>query len=45
MPYSNAEAFGLHLAEISKTVDPNAHAVVILDGTGYHGRGWGENSR
>lgn len=37
MPYSNAEAFGLHLAEISKAVAPDAHAVVVLDGAGYHG--------
>jgi len=27
----------LHLAEISKTVAPGAHAVVILDQAGWHG--------
>ena len=26
-----------HLAEISKAVEPNAHAVVILDQAGWHG--------
>lgn len=28
---------GLHLAEISKCVAPGAHAIVILDGAGWHG--------
>jgi transposase len=36
---SNAEMFNLHLLEISKVVAPGAHAVVILDGAGYHGAG------
>src|SRR4051812_35032139 len=27
----------LHLAEISKQVAPGAHAVLVLDGAGYHG--------
>jgi transposase len=27
----------LHLKEISRCVSPGAHAVVILDGAGYHG--------
>ena len=31
--------FNLHLLEISKVVAPGAHAVVILDGAGYHGAG------
>jgi transposase len=26
----------LHLAEISRNVEPNAHAALILDGAGYH---------
>lgn len=37
LPGSNAEAFNLHLAEISKAVATGAHAVVIMDGAGYHG--------
>jgi transposase len=28
---------GLHLAEISREVTPGAHAVVVLDGAGWHG--------
>lgn len=36
LPYANTEAMNLHLAEISKTVAPNAHAVVIVDGAGWH---------
>lgn len=27
----------LHLAEISRTIAPGAHAVVVLDGAGWHG--------
>lgn len=27
----------MHLAEISRNVDPNAHAALVLDGAGYHG--------
>lgn len=27
----------LHLAEISKQVDEGAHAILVLDGAGYHG--------
>ena len=27
----------LHLAEISRSVAPRAHAVLILDGAGWHG--------
>jgi hypothetical protein len=26
-----------HLAEISRTVAPGAHAVLVLDGAGWHG--------
>lgn len=36
MPYVNTEAMNLHLIEISKTVAPGAHAVVIVDGAGWH---------
>ncbi len=36
MPYCNRQAMNEHLAEISKTVDPNAHAVVLLDQAGWH---------
>jgi transposase len=36
MPYANTEAMNLHLIEISKTVEPDAHAVVIIDGAGWH---------
>lgn len=36
MPYVNTEAMNLHLIEISKTVAPSAHAVVIIDGAGWH---------
>lgn len=37
LPHANAEGFSLHLAEISKAVEPGAHAVVLTDGAGYHG--------
>ena len=36
LPYANTEAMGLHLAEISREVTPGAHAVVVLDGAGWH---------
>lgn len=36
MPYVNTEAMNLHLIEISKTVTPGAHAVVVIDGAGWH---------
>jgi len=32
----NAEAMNLHLVEISKQVAAGAHAVLLLDGAGYH---------
>ncbi len=28
---------GLHLAEISRHVTPGAHAILVLDGAGWHG--------
>ena len=36
LPRANAEMLSLHLAEISKQVAPGAHAVLVLDGAGYH---------
>jgi DDE superfamily endonuclease len=39
MPHVSAEAMGLHLAEIAGQVAPDAHAVVVLDGAGWHQTG------
>jgi transposase len=39
LPYANAEAMNLHLVEISRWVRPGAHAVVTLDGAGWHQEG------
>lgn len=39
MPYANSEAMNLHLVEIAKEVPPNTHAVVIIDGAGWHQTG------
>lgn len=36
MPYANTEAMNKHLAEIAKAVSPEAHAVLVLDGAGWH---------
>lgn len=36
MPCANTEAMTLHLAEIARTVAPGAHALLILDGAGWH---------
>jgi transposase len=36
MPYADTPAMQAHLAEISAAVDPDAHAVVILDQAGWH---------
>jgi transposase len=36
LPYANKQAMTLHLAEISQAVAPGAHAVVIIDGAGWH---------
>lgn len=36
LPCVNAEAMGLHLQEISKTVATGAHALLIIDGAGWH---------
>ena len=39
LPCANAGAMSLHLAEIGKHVTPGAHAVVVLDGAGWHATG------
>ena len=36
LPEVNIEAMNLHLAEISRKVSPDAHAVLLLDGAGWH---------
>jgi hypothetical protein len=36
MPYANTEAMSRHLAEIAKAVSPGAHALLVLDGAGWH---------
>lgn len=37
LPYTNALAMDLHLTEISRHVAQGAHAVLVLDGAGWHG--------
>ena len=37
LPFADTEAMNLHLAEIARTVAPGAHAVLVLDGAGWHG--------
>ena len=36
LPRADIEAMNLHLAEISAQIAPGAHAVVTLDGAGWH---------
>ncbi len=36
MPYANTEAMSAHLAEIAREVALGAHALLILDGAGWH---------
>lgn len=36
LPTVNTKAMSLHLAEISRQVAPGAHAILILDGAGWH---------
>lgn len=36
LPFANAEMMNLHLAEISTTVAAGAHAVLTIDGAGWH---------
>jgi DDE superfamily endonuclease len=37
MPYADTEAMNAHLAEIGRCVAEGAHAVLVLDGAGWHG--------
>lgn len=37
MPNADTAAMNAHLAEISRTVAEGAHAVLVLDGAGWHG--------
>lgn len=37
LPFANTEAMCLHLQEISRHITPGAHAVLVLDGAGWHG--------
>jgi transposase len=37
MPWCDTQAMTEHLKEISATVDPGAHAVLMLDQAGWHG--------
>jgi len=37
MPRADTRAMSLHLAELSRHVAEGAHAVVVLDGAGWHG--------
>ncbi len=36
MPYANTGAMSAHLAEISRHVSLGAHAILVLDGAGWH---------
>ena len=37
MPHVDTEAMNAHLIGISKTVAEGAHAILVLDGAGWHG--------
>jgi hypothetical protein len=37
LPFADTEAMNLHLVEIARAVAPGAHAVLVLDGAGWHG--------
>lgn len=39
LPHANTEAMQMHLDEISRTVAPGAHAILILDQAGWHTTG------
>ena len=39
LPHANINAMNLHLAEISRSVTPGAHAVLVCDGAGWHQQG------
>jgi hypothetical protein len=36
LPFCNTDAMNLHLAEIARTVEPNAHAAMLVDQAGWH---------
>jgi transposase len=36
MPFADTQAMTAHLAEISAAVAPGAHAVLVLNGAGWH---------
>jgi transposase len=36
LPYANTHSMNLHLVEISKNVRPGSHAVILIDGAGWH---------
>ena len=36
LPFVNTDAMNAHLAEIARTVAPGAHAILVLDGAGWH---------
>jgi hypothetical protein len=37
LPFVNTDAMNRHLREIEQCVQPGAHAVVVIDGAGWHG--------
>jgi len=37
MPHVDTEAMNAHLIEVSRTVAEGAHAILVLDGAGWHG--------
>jgi transposase len=39
LPYANTEMMNLHLEEISLHVDATSHAVLLMDGAGWHTEG------
>lgn len=39
LPFANSDMMNLHLLEISKAVTPGHHAVLVLDGAGWHQTG------
>jgi hypothetical protein len=36
-PYADTQAMNAHLVEIAKAVEPGAHAILVVDGAGWHG--------
>ena len=36
LPFADTAAMNAHLAEIARTIAPGAHAVLVLDGAGWH---------